>query len=120
MGDLVKLTKSAARKRANWDPKTTLAVIDLDGDGAEYMTMVTCRVIDSKGKPRLHELNRNELWFAGKNIFGNRPKVRLLQSVKPKNNDGRTICFMCEQPTKVVGLGTYNICANRFCEWFDN
>lgn len=97
-----------------------MAVIGIDGDGSENTTMISCRTTDSRGKAQVHSFFRNELWFTGKNIFGNRPKVRLLQSVRPKNNDGREVCFMCEQPTKVVGLGAYNVCANRLCEWFDN
>lgn len=41
-------------------------------------------------------------------------------SSEPKNNDGRTHCYKCNQPTKLTGGGMYQVCGNPNCEWFDN
>jgi hypothetical protein len=37
----------------------------------------------------------------------------------PKNNDGRTGCYMCCYPTRLAGGGCYRVCQNRDCEWFN-
>lgn len=39
--------------------------------------------------------------------------------IAPKNNDGRTDCFVCHWTLKSVGWGQYQICENKECKWFD-
>jgi len=87
-GDLVKLTKTAVKERRvrniDWNPKTTLLILGLDGDGAEALTMTTCSFINDLEVQCEAQFYRKELWFTGKNIFGNRPKVRILQGRRQK------------------------------------
>jgi len=124
-GDVVKLTKLAVKLRQAagiaWKAKTSLVATNLDDDGSEANTMVTCRVV-LEGRVFYSEFYRRELWYTGHNIFEpkKKSKIRLLQSSKPNNNDGREACFVCREPTKVTGGGIYNICANTKCEWYDN
>lgn len=123
-GDLVKLTKNAVAIRValghQCNPKDSFVVTGLDGNGSEAMTMVTCRGLSEEGVPFYVEFYRKELWYSGHNIFEpKKTKIRLLQS-RPKNNDGRETCFVCNQPTRVTGGGMYNVCANTECEWYDN
>ena len=122
-GDLVKLTKKSVHLRKfigiNWSSKTSLIVIDLDGDGSEFNTMVTC-CVKLNGKTHHRDFLRRELWYSGFNIFEHKNVKNQSTKNKPRNNDGRTTCFICKKSTKIAGGGMYNLCNNPKCEWYKN
>lgn len=37
----------------------------------------------------------------------------------PKNNDGRETCFMCWKMTHKAGGGSYDLCKNKDCSWYN-
>jgi len=69
---------------------------------------------------------RKELWFTGYNISQKDSKpapTRYRPVGDVKNNDGRTHCYKCGQPTTFVPgavNGGYHMCKNKSCEWYDN
>jgi len=68
IGDVVKLSKKGKTYNREFPMRSTLVVSEVDGDGVEKSTIVTCRT-KVKGEFKFYKFFRSELWSVGKNVF---------------------------------------------------
>ena len=67
-GDVVKLSKKGRACLREFPLDSTLVVSDLDGDGIDRSSVVTCRAQLPAGY-RYFVFYRSELWATGQNAF---------------------------------------------------
>lgn len=122
IGDIVKLSKYArdtiSTTGIGVNAKTNMMVMEVSGSGQEQADEIICKVKRNNQATYVSFL-RKELWRTGHNIFDTNTTPAQV-GAGPKNNDGRHSCYKCNKPTRLVGGGMYNVCANEECSWFEN
>jgi hypothetical protein len=68
VGDVVVLSKKGRKFPRAFQTKSTLVVYNVQGDGVDYNSIITCRISEN-GIYKYYNFYRSELWFTGKNIF---------------------------------------------------
>ena len=68
VGDIVKLSKKGKSHPRSFASNTTMVVSDVQGDGVERVSVITCR-LEINGKYESHRFYRSELWSTGRNAF---------------------------------------------------
>lgn len=117
-GDLIRLSKNGKVRAPYYVPKNCqMIVLEVDGDGIDRTTKLTCCL----GKEK-YLFARNEVWKTGFNVFDSElPNEIILDQDAPLNNDGRGTCYVCYMPTKIIGaIKIYNVCKNTNCKWYEN
>jgi hypothetical protein len=85
-------------------------------------------------KHKKFKLRRRDLWFTGYNSVDKNVRIsgssrtykhkitQQVASTNATNNNGRTHCLKCGEPTKSVSgaLSDYQLCKNKSCSWYDN
>lgn len=89
---------------------------------ADRNWLLALNLIENGHKPDWHDCSCGSKFVMGGN-WDNHTAVcdslTLPSPFGPKNNDGRSTCYKCEDPTRQAGGGQYMICKNKDCEWFD-
>lgn len=67
-GDVVKLSRKGKTHPRLFPKNSTLVVSNVDGDGVDRSSIITCRVEVSNGF-EYYKFYRSELWLTGKNVF---------------------------------------------------
>ena len=80
-GDVVKLSRKGRAYPRSFHKDSTLVVSEVEGDGADRTSIITCRV-ETGSSYEYHKFYRSELWTTGKNVF--EKSVRVLNFSKAR------------------------------------
>ena len=120
-GDVCKYSNRINGRKVSMSRDITFVVMSVRGDSQDGHSWVSCvQHSNSRKRSGRKVLRRKCLWFTGRNVNDGPRKKRQKGRVGAiTNNDGRTTCLQCGQPTKnILGItATYNCCVNTACKW---